>query len=82
MARLLTAFSNFVFFSLLLVIKSANSQDLVLTRNLIKQWLGLTENQLLTTTSIVIQHKGVVSIEPKTFSGLTNLKWLYLRKFK
>lgn len=77
MARLLAAISN-VFFSLLLVIKSSNSQGLYLTRELVKTWLGLTENQLLITTSIVLEHKGIVAIEPKTFSGLKSLKWLYL----
>ena len=71
-------------FSLLLVIKSYDCQ-VVLTRDLLKQWLMVTVEQLFQksifkglTNSLNISFNMISTIDPQTFNDLTNLNYFAL----
>ena len=60
-------------FSILLIINCYNCQ-VVLTRDLLKQWLGLSEDELNLAKEIYLVNRKIATIDPQTFNGLTSLQ--------
>ena len=64
-------------FSILLLINCYKCQ-VDLTRELLKQWLGLSEDELNLANEIHLRNKNIATIDLQTFNGLTNLETLDL----